>query len=87
MISEDPFRICYHINVPHIEPDGQTAVLEFLCKQTEEGTSDPIEKVVELWIPYIVLQSWANASPGLFAEMEKRQQLAKGAALKHGRHH
>jgi len=80
MSSEEDFRICYHIKVPHVEPDGGTAVLEFLCKHAGEDGSTFVESTVTLWMPYAVLTSWANASPELFAEMQKRQQLTKAAA-------
>lgn len=77
MSSEEDFRICYHIKVPHVEPDGNTAVLDFLCKHVAEDGSTTIESTVTLWMPYAVLTSWANTSPELLQEMQKRQGLAK----------
>lgn len=78
--SEEDFRICYHINVPHVEPDGNTAVLEFLCKHVGEDGSTSIESKVQLWMPYAVLTSWTNGSPELLKEMQTRQELAKAGA-------
>lgn len=79
MSSVDDFRICYHITVPHVESDGGTAVMQFLCKHAGEDDSSMVEITVQLWMPYAVLTSWANANPELLREMLKRQQLAKAA--------
>ena len=80
MSSEEDFRICYHITVPHVEPDGSTAVLQFSCKHVAEDGSTSVDSTVTLWMPYAVLTWWANASPELLQEMQKRQELSKASA-------
>jgi hypothetical protein len=59
MIGEEIERICYHIVVPHVENDGKTAVMQFLCKSVGDDGSTMVESTVELWMPYAVLTSWA----------------------------
>ena len=75
-------RICYHINVPDVQPDGSAALFEFMCKHVDKNHPEPVETSVKVWFPRVVLESWSTIMPKLLSDLVDFEREAKANAPK-----
>jgi len=82
MTTESDDKICWHINVTEVTPDGTTALFEFQCKHVDRDTEKVVDSTVKVWFPREVIQSWTISGPKMLADLDEfaRQAKAKSGA-------